>query len=167
MATADWNLCMSKLIIFQYHSQLNEQVLSIKTCFTLLTLPLVLHEIDPYSEETLFSRIQSECGKMRTRKTPNMDTFYTVLTIEVHSWCHQYFCGTFSKSRLYTVNASYVNHIIEVTVSLTLVINQGESLFQVSVSYYLWRFNFRKHAYPCYSLSTPYLFVVACKTKQH
>ena len=121
----------------------------------------------PYSEETLFSRIQSECGKMRTRKTPNMDTFYTVLTIEVHSWCHQYFCGTFSKSRLCTVNASYVNHIIEVTVSLTLVFNQGESLFQVSISYYLWKFNFRKRAYPCYSLSTPYLFVVACKAKQH
>ena len=167
MATADWNLCMWKLRIFQYHSQLNEQVLSIQICFALLTLPLVLHEIDPYSEEKLFSRIQSECGKMWTRKAPNMDTFYTVLTTEVHSWCHQYFCGTFSKSRLCSVNASYANHIIEVTVSIRLVFNQGESLFQVSISYYLWKFNFRKRAYPCYSLSTPYLFVVACKAKQH
>ena len=28
--------------------------------------------------EILSFRIQSECGKMRTRVTPNMDTFYAV-----------------------------------------------------------------------------------------
>ena len=28
-------------------------------------------------------RIQSECGKMRTRITPNTDTFYTVLSVSV------------------------------------------------------------------------------------
>ena len=27
-------------------------------------------------------RIQSECGKIRTRKTPNTDTFHTVLNIQ-------------------------------------------------------------------------------------
>ena len=27
----------------------------------------------------VFLRIQSECRKMRTRKTPNMDTFHAVL----------------------------------------------------------------------------------------
>ena len=34
----------------------------------------------PYSElfQSIFSRIQSECGKARTRITPNMDTFYAV-----------------------------------------------------------------------------------------
>ena len=29
-------------------------------------------------------RIQSECGKMRTRITPNTDTFYAVLFVEKH-----------------------------------------------------------------------------------
>ena len=30
-------------------------------------------------------RIQSECGKIRTRKTPNTDTFYAVLNYRVNS----------------------------------------------------------------------------------
>ena len=39
-----------------------------------------LREKCPYSELfwSAFSRIQSECGKMRTTITPNMDTFYAV-----------------------------------------------------------------------------------------
>ena len=31
---------------------------------------------------SVFLRLQSECGKIRTRKTPNTDTFYAVFTIE-------------------------------------------------------------------------------------
>ena len=37
-----------------------------------------LHEKCPYSESfwSLFYGIQSECGKIRIRKTPNTDTFH-------------------------------------------------------------------------------------------
>ena len=31
---------------------------------------------------SVFLRLQSECGKIRTRETPNTDTFYAVFTIE-------------------------------------------------------------------------------------
>ena len=31
-------------------------------------------------------RIQSECGKMRTRKTPNMDTFHAIHRMWHHLW---------------------------------------------------------------------------------
>ena len=30
-------------------------------------------------------RIQSKCGKIRTRKTPNAETFYAVLTLKTIS----------------------------------------------------------------------------------
>ena len=58
-----------------------------------LKRPLILHEDGPYSEFfwSVFSRIQieygdlpcnlriqSECGKIRSRKTPNKNTFYIV-----------------------------------------------------------------------------------------
>ena len=38
---------------------------------------------------SVFFRIQSECGKIRTRKTPNTYNFYTVKTSEflLFSWC--------------------------------------------------------------------------------
>ena len=35
-------------------------------------------EYGEYAEYSVSLRIQSECGKMRTRKTPNTDNFYTV-----------------------------------------------------------------------------------------
>ena len=36
-----------------------------------------------YGEIRVSLRIQSECGKMRTRITPNTDTFYAVVFIVV------------------------------------------------------------------------------------
>ena len=32
--------------------------------------------------------IQSECGKTRTRKTPNTDTFYAVENVSIFSYLH-------------------------------------------------------------------------------
>ena len=68
---------------------------------TPLNLELALHEKCPYSEFfwSVFSsiqteygkilRIKSECGKIRTRKTPNTYTFYAVLNS--HSVFHRKF----------------------------------------------------------------------------
>ena len=44
----------------------------------------------PYSEFFwfVFSRIQSEYGKIQTRKTPNMDTFYAVSCITILTSLH-------------------------------------------------------------------------------
>ena len=57
-----------------------------ENCSELTTKALKLLVTDPYfpafglSTERygVSSRIQSECGKIRTRKTPNMDTFHSV-----------------------------------------------------------------------------------------
>ena len=49
-------------------------------------------------------RIQSECGKMRTRITPNMDTFHTVVHVHVFCWFMQilhkeHVCSYFAVSK--------------------------------------------------------------------
>ena len=72
-----------------------------------------LHEKFPYSELfwSVFSRIQSDCGKMRTRITPNMDTFYAM---EVTLYSGQfllrdpegYFCFDYSSGELNKSNFS-------------------------------------------------------------
>ena len=42
------------------------------------------HTFGLYTERySVFLRIQSECGKIRTKKTPNMDTFHTVLCVKI------------------------------------------------------------------------------------
>ena len=50
-----------------------------------ISLPpsLALREKYPYSELfwSVFSRIRTEYGKIRTRITPNTDTFYAVLVL--------------------------------------------------------------------------------------
>ena len=40
-------------------------------------------------------RIQFECGKIRTRKTPNTDTFYAVLRLRIVKKYLTLTCGTF------------------------------------------------------------------------
>ena len=49
---------------------------------------LTLSKNCPYLEFvwSVFSRIQSECQKIRTRKTPNKDTFHAMLTAQKNSW---------------------------------------------------------------------------------
>ena len=49
--------------------------------YCILNLWDSLREKCPYSKLfwSVFSRIQSECGKMRTKITPNTDTFYAVI----------------------------------------------------------------------------------------
>ena len=37
-------------------------------------------------------RIQSECGKTRTRKTPNKDIFLTVEVMQIHSNYYGFLC---------------------------------------------------------------------------
>ena len=105
-------------------------------------------------------------GKISTRKTPNMDTFYSVLANEVHWWYHQPVQGPFSGRRHYTVNTNYVNHMIEVTVSSIFTFNQEQSLFQVSIPYYLWKFIFRK-CKPMSLFLTLFHFVVPCTQIEH
>ena len=75
--------------------------------------PLVftsLHEKCPHSELfwSAFSRIQSECGKMRTRITPNTNTFYAMPLIRLLVSQPQ-FLHDFSKKiffTLYSINWS-------------------------------------------------------------
>ena len=72
-----------------------------------------LHEKFPYSELfwSVFSRIQSDCGKMRTRITPNMETFYAM---EATLYSGQfllrdpegYFCFDYSSGELNESNFS-------------------------------------------------------------
>ena len=53
-------------------------------------LSLPLREKSPYSEffrpvfPDMSLRIQSECGKLRTRKCPNTDTFYAAYLNEIN-----------------------------------------------------------------------------------
>ena len=50
------------------------------------------------TKDYVFGR-QSECGKMRTRITPNMDTFYTVTTADMYLELSQtYMIELFSKN---------------------------------------------------------------------
>ena len=77
-------------------------------CWTLVFTSL--HEKCPHSELfwSAFSRIQCECGKMRTRITPNTDTFYAMPLIRLLVSQPQ-FLHDFSKKiflTLYSINWS-------------------------------------------------------------
>ena len=52
-------------------------------------------------------RIQSECGKIRTRKTPNMNTFYAVVILSIkisRSRCHTTFPTIFRLIKVPTLS---------------------------------------------------------------
>ena len=51
-------------------------------------------------------RIQSECGEMRTRITPNMDAFYTVKPVN-HRWW-SFFASIWSLSLLHSIFSSFL-----------------------------------------------------------
>ena len=59
-----------------YNQRVNPKIRSTQNILSSPNYLLTLREKCPYSE--LF---WSECGKMRTRITPNTDTFYTVSNI--------------------------------------------------------------------------------------
>ena len=70
-----------------------------------------LREMCPYSEFfwSVFSRIQFECGEIRTRKTPNTDTFHVVISTDRTVRCFiKYLCKYHSWSLL---SKNFINGI--------------------------------------------------------
>ena len=73
-------------------------------------------------------RIQSGCGKIQTRKSPNMDTFYAVFLLVVKQWVPLWDIHT--KSRVLATIT-----IFRVIISIDLITTLG------SVDWILWNYN--------------------------
>ena len=69
-----------KLLFQQYLKNCFLGHFCLKSIFKVLLLKLFLQHVDFQLKDfkPLFLRIQSKCGKIRTRITPNTDTFYAV-----------------------------------------------------------------------------------------